>query len=230
MIGEFLVLRAVCYTEDMKGKIYKKKYEKYITATRKPAYPIHPAILNRHSPRVLRDEEEPVTDGEFLTLIEAARWAPSSSNSQPWRFIVGKKGAQSYEKLRSLLDEFNTKWTAPASYLLLLISDEQPTTPKGKVMANRNHTSDAGAAWENLAIQASDMDIVAHGMAGYDHERARELFKIPEQFRVEFMIAIGRRTSLTEVPPEFLSGETPNTRKPIEELLFDGEFGKPYLS
>ena len=200
----------------------KKEYEEYISKTRKPDYPIIPAILNRHSPRVLKDEE--VTQEELLTLLEAARWAPSSSNSQPWRFIVAKKGTDEYEVQKNLLIEFNQKWTGNATYLITLVSKQ--INDKGE--ESRNASSDAGAAWENLAIQASDMDLVAHAMGGYDVDKACAVLNVPNEYRVEFMIAVGRRTPLEEVPEQFVEGETPNTRNPLHEIIFNGKFGKEF--
>jgi nitroreductase len=191
----------------------KDFYEPYVLKTRKPLKGVHPIFINRHSPRVFAKKK--VTQKELLICLEAARWAPSNSNLQPWRCIVSRQGTPGFEKQYELLNEFNKKWTKNASYLITLISYQKDA--KGK--KNRNATSDTGAAWENFALQAADMDIVAHGMGGYSHARARKVLQIPDDYRVEFMIAVGRRTPLSEVPQEYIKGETPNTRRPLKEIV-----------
>ncbi len=200
----------------------KASYEKYILKTRTPERSIHPIILNRHSPRVFSQPE--VTGEELETLFEAARWAPSSSNTQPWRFIVSQKGTDGFEQQVTFLDEFNLRWAPKASYLITVIS--QQVNDEGKEL--RHASFDTGAAWENLALQASEMDIVAHAMGGFDSQKARVILQVPEIFRVECMIAIGRRTSLEEVPEEFLQGETPKGREPFSDRVFVDAFGITY--
>lgn len=200
----------------------KASYEKYILKTRNPERPIHPIILNRHSPRIFSQPE--VTQEELETLFEAARWAPSSSNTQPWRFIVSQKGTSGFEQQVTFLDEFNHRWAPKASYLITVIS--QQVSDDGKEL--RHASFDTGAAWENLALQASDMDIVAHAMGGFDSEKARAALGVPDTFRVECMIAIGRRTALDDVPEEFLQGETPKGREIFQSRVFVDRFGKQY--
>ena len=196
----------------------KIKLDKQILDNRQPEYSIHPAILNRYSPRVFKDEK--VTADELNIILEAAKWAPSSSNIQPWRFIVAPAGTKGFEKAFSCLHDFNQNWTKKASFLITIIS----ALNDDKGLPNIHHSFDTGAAWENMAIQASDMDLVAHAMGGFDREAIKEKLNIPDDFQVECVVAIGKRTPLEEVPEEFKKGETPKGRKNLSEIVIKEEF------
>ena len=188
---------------------------------RKSDYPINKIFLDRWSPRAMSGE--PISDEELFTLFEAARWAPSNNNEQPWRFIYAKKGTKHFDKLFNLLVEFNQLWAKDASVLICLVAKKNFT--KEGNYPNRNHMSDSGSAWENLALQASLNNIVAHGMGGYDVEKARTELKIPEDHEVVHIIALGKPGSLQNLPERMQKSETPNTRKPLKELVFEGSFG-----
>ena len=139
-----------------------------IKEKRKPTYSIHPFILNRWSPRAMSGEE--LTDEELLPLFEAARWAPSSYNNQPWRFLYAKRNTKHWNTFFSLLGEFNQSWCKNAAVLIVVISHqnfEHNNKP------SRTHHFDTGAAWENLALEATHRGLVAHGMEGFEYEKAR---------------------------------------------------------
>jgi len=156
--------------------------------TRRPEYKINSLFVNRWSPRSMSGEE--LNDEDIMCLFEAAKWAPSSFNNQPWRFIYAKRNTQHWNRLFNLLYEGNQVWAKDAAVLVLVISrknfeyDERPSI---------THHFDAGAAWENLALEASLRGIVTHGMKGFDYERARVDLGIPDNFDVMALIAIGRR-------------------------------------
>ena len=124
---------------------------------RKANYDIDSLILNRWSPRAMSSEE--MKEDEFMPLFEAARWAPSSYNAQPWRFLYAKRGTENWDKFFNLLVEFNQSWAKTASLLVVVISrktfehNEKPAV---------THQFDAGSAWENLALEASKRGLVAH--------------------------------------------------------------------
>ena|SRR3989344_6901330 len=187
--------------------------------TRKPGYKINPLILSRWSPRAMSGES--LTDKELMTLFEAARWAPSSYNNQPWRFIYAKRGTSNWDKFMDLLVEFNQSWAKNAAVLILIISKKNfEHNNKPSV----THRFDAGSAWENLALQAMDMKLVAHGMEGFDYEKARKVLKVPNDYDVEAMIAIGKMGKIEELPKELQEKEVPSDRKPLNEIVFEGEF------
>ncbi len=182
-------------------------------------YPISELFLNRWSPRALSGEA--MTDEELMVLFEAARWAPSSNNEQPWRFVYAHRDSQDWEKFFGILSDFNRLWCKNASVLACLVAKK--TFAKDN-KPNRNHMSDSGSAWENLALQASLNGYIAHGMAGYDVEKARKELKIPDDYEVVHMIAIGKPGELDMIPERMQKSEKPNSRNPVEEFAFEGEF------
>lgn len=195
-------------------------YHDEIIRHRDHAYDIDPLIANRWSPRAMTGE--PLAEEEFMPLFEAARWAPSSFNEQPWRFLYAKRETDAWETFFDLLAEANQAWCENAALLVVVLS-KRTFTKNGK--PNRNHSSDAGAAWENLALEATARGLVAHGMAGFDEERARDVLDVPDDFRVEFMVALGKRASKDVLPEDKQEAEQPNSRKELGEIVREGDFG-----
>lgn len=195
---------------------------------RKADYPILDVILNRISKRAFSDEM--LSDEELMSLFEAARWAPSSYNNQPWRFLYAKRGTKNWDILFDLLVDFNKQWTKNAPVLVLLISKKifsgmrGPSEKMNGKMAT-THSFDAGAAWENLALQASANGIIAHGMQGFDYERARLLFRVPSDYQVEALLAIGKEGEADSLSSELAAKDkTPSVRKPLKEIICEGPF------
>jgi nitroreductase len=185
---------------------------------RKPDYPIDKIFLDRWSPRAMSGE--PISDEELFPLFEAARWAPSSSNLQPWRFIYAKRDTPNWNKFFNLLVEFNQMWCKNAAALVCLISKK--INKDGKL--DRNHMSDAGAAWENLALQASLKNLVCHGMGGYDIELARKNLKVPKDYEIIHMFAIGKPGEISVLHERMQKSENPSERNPVKDFIFEGEF------
>jgi nitroreductase len=180
-------------------------------------YPIDDIFLKRFSPRAMSGEN--ITKEELMTLFEAARWAPSASNIQPWKFIYVMRETPEFEKMLSLLVPFNRDWCLRVSTLVLIISNK--LTSKGTLSVS--HSFDAGSAWENLALQATTMGLIAHGMAGFDYDKAKTEFNIPEDYSVEMMIAIGKHGKMEDLSEPLRERETPSDRKPLEEIIFEGK-------
>ena len=186
---------------------------------RKPTHEINNLILNRWSPRSMSGEE--INDNDMMSLFEAARWAPSSYNNQPWRFIYAKRNSASWEKFFNLLVDGNKVWTKNASVLVVIVSrknfehNEKPSI---------THQFDTGAAWENLAIEATSRGLVTHGMQGFDYDKARKELEIPDGFDVMAMIAIGKKAPRENLPSELQKIEFPNDRKPLSEIIMEGKF------
>jgi nitroreductase len=181
-------------------------------------YSIDDIFLKRYSPRAMSGES--VSKEELMTLFEAARWAPSASNIQPWRFIYAVRDTPEFEKFLSLLTEGNRIWCAKAGVLVVTISKKN--NDKGALSIT--HSFDTGSAWENLALEATSTGLVCHGMAGFDYGLAKEKLGIPDDYAVEMMIAIGKPGKVSDLPEPLQGRETPSDRKPLEEIVFEGKF------
>ncbi len=187
--------------------------------TRRADHNINSIFVNRWSPRSMTGEE--IKDDDLMSLFEAARWAPSSFNNQPWKFIYSKRTDSEWSKFLDLLNEGNSIWAKDAGVLVVIISrknfeyNEKPSI---------THQFDAGAAWENLALEASTRGIVAHGMQGFDYQKARESLNIPDNFDVMAMIAIGKRGPIEKLPSKLQQVEHPNDRKSLKEIIMEGRF------
>jgi nitroreductase len=186
-------------------------------------YPIDPLFLERWSPRAFTGET--ISERDLLTLLEAARWAPSSYNSQPWRFIYARRDTEPWSRFLGLLAEFNQAWAKNAAALLILVS-KTTLLPRGadKEVPSRTHSLDAGAAWANLALQATRSGWAAHGMAGFDVARTAAELGVPADYRVEAAIAIGRPGDKSLLPEALRAREQPSDRLPLAQLVSEGRF------
>ena len=187
---------------------------------RQADYDISPLILNRWSPRSMSGEV--LTDDELLPLFEAARWAPSSYNNQPWRFIMARRQSSDvFSRFMNLLTSGNQAWAKDAAFLVVILS-KKTFDYNGK--PSITHAFDTGAAWENLAVEGARRGLAVHGMEGFDYERARQELHIPEGYDVHAMIAIGKRGPKDKLPEQAQAMEQPNGRKALKEILFEGQF------
>ncbi len=187
--------------------------------SREAEHPIYDIFLKRWSPRAF--SEQALTEGELMSLLEAARWAPSGFNEQPWRAVYALRNSDAWNGLFNLLVDANKVWAKNAGALLLFLSRKNFTHNN---KPNGTHSYDTGAAWISLAFQAELMGLAAHGMAGFDHERARTELSIPDDFQVEAMAAVGHRGDPKNLPPEIAAREKPSGRKSLRELVFEGRF------
>ncbi|MDQ3805438.1 MAG: nitroreductase family protein [Acidobacteriota bacterium] len=186
---------------------------------RKADHPVGELFLNRWSPRAMSGEE--IAEEDLLTLFEAARWAPSSYNNQPWRILYARRSTEHWQTFLDLLVEGNRAWAKDAAALLLFASKE---TLDFNGQPYPTHSFDTGAAWENLALQASLKGYVVHGMQGFDYERARAALDIPEGFRVEAMAAVGKPGAAEDLPEGLRKREAPSDRKPLAQTVCEGPF------
>lgn len=185
---------------------------------RTPNHPILPVFTDRWSPRAFSDK--PVTETQVLTLIEAARWAPSASNLQPWRFIYAIKGEPEFDTLLSLLIPFNEGWAKNAAALVFITS----VTSFDGQRQNLTNSFDAGAAWMSLAIQAQSMGLVAHGMAGIEYEKAPLVLELSPLLKVEAAVAIGYQGDVSTLADFLQPREVASDRQPLEAMAFKGKF------
>jgi nitroreductase len=192
--------------------------------SRSTDYPIDALFLQRWSPRSFTGA--PMPEDELFTILDAARWAPSAFNSQPWRFIYARRDTEHWPKLLGLLTESNQLWARNASVLVILVS-KTTVLPRGadKEVPSWSHSVDAGAAWCSLALQATRSGWAAHGMVGFDKERAATELGVPDGYRVEIAIAIGQQGDKALLPESLQAREVPNDRLPLREVVSEGHFG-----
>jgi len=164
---------------------------------------------------------ESITQDELNVLFEAARWAPSAGNTHPWRILFAHRDSEQWLLFFGLLVERNQVWCRNAAVLLLFIS-RKTNEQTGRALIT--HSYDTGAAWENLALQGTLSGLVVHGMAGFDYARAKTTLNIPDDLQIEAMAAVGRPGPITVLPEDFQKRESPNTRRPITELVFEGKY------
>lgn len=189
--------------------------------TRTADHDIDPIFLARWSPRAFTGEAMP--DALLMSLFEAARWAPSAINIQPWRFVYAHRGSLEWTPLFGALMEMNQAWVANASVLAFVLSDRFRRKPGAEPAANLSHSFDAGAAWAYLALQASHLGWAAHAMGGFHADRAYEALGAREaDYRVEAAIAIGRPTGAETLPEAYRAREVPSGREPVGRLVFKG--------
>ncbi len=186
-------------------------------------HPIHELLRRRWSPRAFAPR--PVEPEKLRSLLEAARWAPSSFNEQPWTFLAAtKENAAEFERLLSCLVEGNQKWAREAPVLMISVAAhyfERNHKP------NRHAFHDVGLAVENLVIQATALGLAVHQMAGFSPERARELYEIPKESEAVAAIALGYPGHPESLPEGLRAREAaPRTRKPIKDFVFTGRWGE----
>jgi len=186
--------------------------------TRTADHPVDLQFLRRWSPRAMSGA--PLSREALLQLLEAARWAPSSGNAQPWRFAYALAGGPDFPRFLDALVEGNRVWCARAGALLVLAS----RTVRAEGKPNPTHAFDAGAAWMSLALQGSFMGLVVHAMAGFDGERARAAAAVPPELQVNCMIALGHPGRAEELPEGLRAREQPSGREPVTAFAFEGRF------
>ncbi len=185
---------------------------------RRSSHSIMPLFLNRWSPRSFTSES--VAEEDLMACFEAARWAPSSYSEQPWRFIFARKEAD-LVRFRSCLVEFNRLWANRAPVLVAVCARRRFTSSGEE---NRHFAFDTGAAWALLALEATRRGLSAHGMAGFDGERARNLLNVPEGYDVMCFVALGHRGEKNVLPERMQKNEAPNQRKALSTMVHEASF------
>jgi nitroreductase len=193
------------------------------TPTRTSEHPIDTHFLERWSPRAYSGEEIP--EATLKSLLEAARWAPSSSNGQPWRFIYARRNTPHWDQFLGFLNEFNQSWAKNASALIIVISKTTSLPPGATTEVPwPTHSFDAGAAWGFLALQAWTAGWPAHGMAGIEKDKIRAELGLPENYAVEAAVAIGKVGDKSVLSAKLQERESPSSRKPLAEIASEGKF------
>jgi nitroreductase len=187
---------------------------------RKADHEILDLFLQRWSPRAMSGEKVP--QEELMRLFEAARWAPSTYNEQEWRYLYAHRDSEHWQTFFDLLVEGNQAWCSSAGVLIVVLSHK---TFERNGKPNPVHTFDSGLATENLFLQAAAMELVAHGMAGFNQSKARQSLNVPDDYSVEAMIAIGKPGNPDNLPENYRDMDlNPTSRKPVEEFAREGKF------
>lgn len=186
---------------------------------------VHELIAGRWSPRAF-DPTRKVSRDQLLSLLEAARWAPSCFGDEPWRFVIGDKDADEagWNRIFSSLAEKNQLWAKHAPLLILAVADSQ-----FRMNGNPNRWGqyDSGAASISLCLQAEALGLSAHQMGGFDADAVRESVGVPEQFTPMAVIAVGYQGALDDLAEDFHGMETaPRKRQPLAENFFSGRWGR----
>jgi nitroreductase len=185
---------------------------------RQSAHAIDSIFVDRWSPRAMSGAA--IAPAELMVLFEAARWAPSSMNFQPWRMLYALRDTPHWPLFLGFLNEGNRHWAQHGGALVLFIS--RNTFDDGRPSVT--HAFDTGAAWENFALQASERDLVVHGMQGFDYRRARAELAIPPEFELHAMAVVGKPGDAALLPEKLRSRERPNDRRPVNQTVCEGLF------
>jgi nitroreductase len=186
---------------------------------------LHPVLINRWSPRAF--DEKAVEKVKIERMFEAARWSPSASNEQPWRFIVGIKGDETYQKIFDTFVEFNQLWAITAPVLVLSVGYTKSLKNPGQ--NNPTYTYDVGQAVAHLSFQAHADGLHVHQMAGFDVSKAELDFNVPADYKVLTALAVGYIGDPEILHPNLKVMEyDKRERRPAAETVFSGSFGNAY--
>lgn len=184
-------------------------------------HPIHPQFTERFSPRGFTAKA--VTEAELMSLLEAARWAPSASNHQPWRFAYGLRGDAAFAKIAEALVPSNRSWAEKAA-ALLVVASRSTVSKDGTERPNPTHTFDAGTAWGYLALQAYHAGLVAHAMAGFEPELLAKNLNLPAGYVLHAVVAVGEHGDVEKLPEALQAREIPSGRLPLSMTVGHGKF------
>lgn len=191
------------------------------TFPRRADHPIDPRFLTRWSPRAFSNAV--MSEAQMLTLLEAARWAPSASNNQPWRFVWALRGEAEFQAITDCLDEGNRAW-APRASGVVVVAAKKVVERHGEKRANRTAEFDTGAAWVQLALQARQMGLYSHAMGGFFAEPLARAVNLPEDHVLICVVVVGWPGRVEDLPEHQRAKEMPNQRLPLAETTRHGRF------
>jgi nitroreductase len=189
---------------------------------RLPDHPVESQFPARWSPRSFT--ERAVTEAEMYSLLEAARWAPSASNHQPWRLVWALRGQAEFAAILGTLTGNNPIWAGKAGALVVVVSKDTVKNRDGAEVANRTAGFDSGAAWMSLALQAPTLGLAAHGMGGFDKDALAAAVGLPEGHTLQCVVAVGEQGPADNLPDGLREREKPSVRKPLAEITRHGRF------
>lgn len=199
----------------------------YLATRRVPNFPVDTLFLHRWSPRAFMPE--PIPETQLMTLLEAARWAPSCFNSQPWRFLYARRDTPQWDQFVGLLTADNQAWARNASALVFVVSNTlmknpAPSAGEDDWVPSYTHSFDAGAAWAQLGLQSTLAGLRAHAIIGIEMERARRELNVPAHFHIEAAVAIGRQAPIETLDDKLQQKEHPSVREPLSVIALEGGF------
>ena len=186
--------------------------------TRHADHPIAPYLLARHSRVALTDA--PVSEADVLSLLEAARWAPSASNIQPWRFLYTLRGTPEFDAIFDGLAPFNQNWAGKAGGWIVALSQHEADDGKPQ----RWHAFDTGAAWLSISLQGAHLGLLTHALGGFDADKVRAALEIPANFTIQAVIVVGHPGKTEDLPEAIRGRDVPNQRHPLETRAAAGKF------
>lgn len=192
------------------------------TPTRQPDHPVAPQFPARWSPRSFTDRA--LSEAEVMSLLEAARWAPSASNQQPWRLVWARRGEDGFAAIHAALVPGNQVWAGKAGALFVVASKDTVTNREGAEVANRTSGFDTGAAWMSLALQAQTMGLAAHAMGGFDKDSIAAAVALPDGHTLHCVVAVGEQGPAEALPDDLAAREKPSGRKAVSEIAVHGRF------
>ena len=181
-------------------------------------YEVVEEITTRWSPRAF-DPEREVPKEDLMAMLEAARYAPSCFNEQPWRFILGRRGDENYNKIKEALKDTNREWASSASVLMMILSRQKFEKNQKD---NRWHLFDAGTAWGYFSLEAERRGLITHAMGGFSVDKIREAFEVTEDVSIIAAVAVGYYGDKATLSPENFKKEKPSPRDDIEEIVIEG--------
>jgi len=188
-----------------------------MSSERKSEYNVNKLILNRTSPRAMSGEK--IDEKDFLSILEAGRYAPSAFNTQPWKFLYAKRDTKEWDLFFDALVDFNKLWVKNAGAVILVIA-EKLSNGEEQIL----NVFSSGAAMQNMALQSSYLGLVAHAMSGFDYSKLRTNLKIPEKYHVLAIIAIGKKGDIKDLQIELQDKEIVSSRKDLSEIAIEGKF------
>jgi nitroreductase len=191
-------------------------------SARQPDHPVASQFPNRWSPRAF--SEAALSVAEVLSVLEAARWAPSSTNHQPWRFVWALRGEPAHAAILAALAASNQVWAAKAAALIVVASKGTTVNRDGVEVPNAWAPFDAGAAWMSLALQARAMGLVTHAMGGFDAAGLGAAVALPQNHTLHAVVALGHQGKVDALPEALRQREAQNQRRPLAETAFRGRF------
>lgn len=185
---------------------------------RKTRYDIDPIYIKRWSPRSFSNQK--VSEEVLSSVFEAARWAPSAANVQPWRFVFASS-EQDKETFLSFINEGNVVWCKNAPVLIAVISKMEEERFGGN---NPAHAFDTGTAWGFLSLEAARKGLITHAMGGFNKEKAKEALSIPDGYQVHAIVALGYQGEKSSLEEAYQKREVPSPRNEVETFVSEGVF------
>ena len=190
--------------------------------TRTADHPIDPIFIDRRSPRAFTEDQ--IAEPELLAILEAARWAPSSMNLQPWRFVWARRGTSDWDRLLPILLPGNRRWAERSAALVFVASLTEREAADGSIKPISSHAYDSGIATGFLALQAHMSGWGTHIMGGIDADDARKILALPDGVALHTGIAIGRIGAAESLPEDLRDREVASDRNPLPQIAFEGRF------